>query len=74
MGVLVRQGAPRFLGVYASQGYAMKMIIGVLAAAWLLTGCASSVTHDDSPGANNRDARTGLCDDATPPPCGGVRD
>jgi uncharacterized protein YceK len=52
----------------------MKLIVGMLAAAYLLSGCMSSVSHDDSPGANNRDARTGLCDDARPPPCGGVRD
>jgi uncharacterized protein YceK len=52
----------------------MKSICAVLAAAWLLSGCLSSVSHDDSPGANNRDPRTGLCDDARPPPCGGVRD
>ncbi len=52
----------------------MHSIIGILAAAWLLSACVNSVSHDDSPGANNRDARTGLCDDARPPPCGGVRD
>lgn len=52
----------------------MRMIFGVLAAAWLASGCANSVSHDDSPGAHTRDPRTGLCDDATPPPCGGTRD
>jgi uncharacterized protein YceK len=52
----------------------MKSIFAVLATAWLLTGCLSTVSHDDSPGANTRDARTGLCDNARPPPCGGVPD
>jgi hypothetical protein len=52
----------------------MKATHAVLAAAWLLTGCLNTVSHDDSPGANNRDARTGLCDNARPPPCGGVPD
>jgi uncharacterized protein YceK len=52
----------------------MQLILGVLVAASLLSGCASSVSHDDSPGANTRDARTGLCDNARPPPCGGIPD
>jgi hypothetical protein len=52
----------------------MKSIISVLVAAWLAIGCANTVSHDDSPGANTRDPRTGLCDDARPPPCGGVKD
>jgi hypothetical protein len=52
----------------------MKSIFAVLAAAWLLTGCLTTVSHDDSPGSNTRDSRTGLCDNARPPPCGGVPD
>jgi hypothetical protein len=52
----------------------MKLILGFLAAAWMACGCASPASHDDSPGANTRDARTGLCDNARPPPCGGVPD
>jgi hypothetical protein len=52
----------------------MKLIIRVLAAAWLMSGCVSTVPNDDSPGAENRDARTGLCNDATPPPCNTPRD
>jgi hypothetical protein len=52
----------------------MKSIFAVLATAWLLTGCLTTVSHDDSPGANTRDSRTGLCDNARPPPCGGVPD
>ena len=52
----------------------MKIVFGLLTAFLMLSGCASNVSHDDSPGANNRDPRTGLCDDARPPPCGGVKD
>ncbi len=47
----------------------MKLIIRVLAAAWLMTGCVSTAPNDDSSGPGNSDARTGLCNDATPPPC-----
>lgn len=52
----------------------MKMISGLLVVLWVMSGCANNVSHDDSPGANSRDSRTGLCDDARPPPCGGVKD
>jgi hypothetical protein len=52
----------------------MKLTFGVLVAAWLVSGCVSPASHDDSPGANTSDARTGLCDNTRPPPCGGVPD
>jgi hypothetical protein len=52
----------------------MKILLSLFAVTWLLSGCVSSTSHDDSPGANGRDAKTGLCDDARPPPCGGVKD
>ena len=52
----------------------MKKLFGLLAAAWMLSACVSNTSHDDSPGANSRDPKTGLCDDARPPPCGGVKD
>lgn len=51
-----------------------EALFPAFAAAWLLTGCLTTVSHDDSPGGNTRDARTGLCDNARPPPCGGVPD
>jgi len=47
----------------------MKLIIGFLAVAWLMSGCVSTMPNEDSSGAANADARTGLCNDATPPPC-----
>jgi hypothetical protein len=46
----------------------MKLIISVLATTWLMFGCASTPDEDAS-GAGHRDPRTGLCNDATPPPC-----
>jgi hypothetical protein len=54
----------------------MKVIITVLAAAWLMSGCAAltSAPDDDSITGANLDARTGLCSDATPPPCNPPRD
>jgi hypothetical protein len=52
----------------------MKLIIRGFAAAWLLSGCVSTPPNADSPGAENRDARTGLCGDATPPPCNPPKD
>jgi hypothetical protein len=52
----------------------MKLIIRVFAAAWLLSGCVSTPPNANSPGAENRDARTGLCQDATPPPCNPPKD
>ena len=47
----------------------MKLIMGVLVAAWLTSGCASTVSSDDLGGLATPDVRTGLCNDATPPPC-----
>ncbi len=49
----------------------MKFIIGVVAVAWLMSGCTSlaTVPDDDSITGANLDMRTGLCTDATPPPC-----
>jgi PBP1b-binding outer membrane lipoprotein LpoB len=49
----------------------MKIIVSVLAVAWLVSGCASLTTapDDDSVTGANLDARTNLCTDATPPPC-----
>ena len=54
----------------------MRFIIGVVAVAWLMSGCASltTVPNDDSVTGANLDMRTGLCTDATPAPCNGLRD
>jgi hypothetical protein len=54
----------------------MKFIITVITAAWLVSGCASftAAPDDDSTTGANLDARTGLCSDATPPPCAPPRD
>lgn len=52
----------------------MKLMLSVLATAWLMSGCVSTIPNDDSPGTENSDARTGLCNDATPPPCAPPRD
>jgi hypothetical protein len=54
----------------------MKLIVSVLALAWLISGCVSATTAptDDSGGGGNRDKRTGLCNDATPPPCNPPKD
>jgi hypothetical protein len=52
----------------------MKSIIRVFAAVWLLSGCVNTPPEANSPGAENRDPRTGLCEDATPPPCTPPRD
>jgi hypothetical protein len=46
----------------------VKLIITVLAAAWLTSGCLNP-PNQDSTGVGHRDPRTGLCHDATPPPC-----
>jgi PBP1b-binding outer membrane lipoprotein LpoB len=35
----------------------MRLIIRVLAAAWLLSGCVSTPPNENSPGAEDRDAR-----------------
>jgi hypothetical protein len=50
----------------------MKLISGLLMAAWLLTGCAgngSVIAHDDGEGAVPHEAGPDLCHDGTPPPC-----
>jgi len=52
----------------------MKLLIGFLATAWLMTGCAASGPDEDDTGAGHRDPRTGLCNDASPPPCSPPRD
>ena len=54
----------------------MKFIITVLAVACLASGCASLATapDDDSTTGANFDTRTGLCTDASPPPCAPPRD
>lgn len=54
----------------------MKFIIGVVAVAWLMCGCTSlaTVPDDDSVRGTNLDTRTGLCTDATAPPCNSSRD
>jgi hypothetical protein len=54
----------------------MKFIITVVALAWLNSGCASlnATPNDDSVAGANLDTRTGLCTDASPPPCAPPRD
>jgi PBP1b-binding outer membrane lipoprotein LpoB len=54
----------------------MKFIVSILAAAYLVSGCASLTTapDDDSITGANLDARTGLCTDGTPLPCDPPRD
>jgi predicted small secreted protein len=54
----------------------MKLIVSLVAVAWLMSGCAAltGVPSDDSVTGANLDARTGLCTDATPPPCNPPRD
>jgi hypothetical protein len=54
----------------------MKLIISVVVVACLVSGCASLTTppDDDSATGANVDTRTGLCTDATPPPCTPPRD
>jgi hypothetical protein len=52
----------------------MKLIISVVAAAWLVSGCSTNPPDEDSNGAGHRDSRTGLCHDATPPPCSPPKD
>jgi hypothetical protein len=47
----------------------MKSIIAVLAAALLMSGCFSNPPQQDGTDVGHRDPRTGLCHDATPPPC-----
>jgi hypothetical protein len=52
----------------------MKLLTFVLAASWLMASCIANPPNEDSTGAGNRDARTGLCNDATPPPCNPPKD
>jgi hypothetical protein len=52
----------------------MKLIISFLAAAWLVSGCLTNPPDQDSTAAGHRDPRTGLCHDATPPPCSPPKD
>jgi hypothetical protein len=49
----------------------MKLVISVLVAAYLATGCVSggNIPHEDSPGVTKRDAGPVLCRDGTTPPC-----
>jgi hypothetical protein len=47
----------------------MRLMIFIFASAWLMTACATNNSDVDSDGAGHRDHRTGLCHDATPPPC-----
>jgi hypothetical protein len=51
----------------------MKLLITVLAAAWLMSGCFTNPPEEDSTGVGHRDPRPGLCNDATPP-CAPPRD
>lgn len=52
----------------------MKLIITVLGVALLMSGCFTNPPDEDSTGVGHRDPRTGLCNDATPPPCQPPRD
>jgi hypothetical protein len=52
----------------------VKIVISLLAAAWLLSGCENNRPDEDSTGAGHRDPRTGLCNDGTPPPCSPPKD
>lgn len=53
----------------------MKFLISALAVAWLISACASATpASDDSVTGGHRDQRTGLCNDATPPPCNPPKD
>jgi hypothetical protein len=47
----------------------MKPIVAVLAATWLMSGCFTNPPQQDGTGVGHRDPRTGLCHDASPPPC-----
>jgi hypothetical protein len=52
----------------------VKLTVIVLGAAWLLSGCFTNPPQEDSTGVGQGDPRTGLCNDATPPPCPPPRD
>jgi hypothetical protein len=60
--------------ISAMSGRLVKSIMGVLVAAWLMSGCVSTEPNDALPSIASTDARTGLCNDATPPPCDPPRD
>jgi hypothetical protein len=49
----------------------MRAIIVAIVAAWAISGCVagSTIPHEGSPGAENRDAGPALCTDTTLPPC-----
>ena len=49
----------------------MKLIASIVAAAFLISGCAagSAVPHEDNPAAIKRGTGPDLCRDGTPPPC-----
>ena len=52
----------------------MKLMITVFAAAWLVSGCFTNPPQQDGADVGHKDPRTGLCHDATPPPCSPPRD
>jgi hypothetical protein len=52
----------------------VRIVIRVLAAVWLLSGCVTNRPDEDSTGAGHRDPHTGLCNDGTAPPCSPPRD
>jgi hypothetical protein len=54
----------------------MKFIISLVAVGWLVSGCTSlaAAPDDDSIMGATLDVRTGVCTDATPPPCAPPRD
>jgi hypothetical protein len=64
------------IAAYPEQSMKLKFIIGVIAVAWSMSGCASltTVSDDDSITGADLDMRTGLCTDATPIPCNPPRD
>jgi hypothetical protein len=49
----------------------MKVVISLFIVACLTAGCIGpgGMTHEDSPGAVNRDLGPTLCRDGTTPPC-----
>jgi hypothetical protein len=49
----------------------MKILISLLIAACIASGCVagSTISHEDSPAAVKRDAGPDLCRDGTTPPC-----
>ena len=49
----------------------MKIVLSMLIAAYLATGCVSgsNIAHEDSLGVTARDAGPTLCRDGSTPPC-----